>query len=141
MADNVDYTPGTGATIAADDVGGALYQRVKVTHGADGVANEATEATPLPVHDHDAEDMLRRILTLLGSPVGFDRALNRQRNTAIIESGTVTTVSTVTSVTTVAAVTNMNNLNFLGALPAQALVTHQTNTAWAQLVRARITSP
>jgi len=26
MADNVGYTPGTGANIAADDIGGVLYQ-------------------------------------------------------------------------------------------------------------------
>lgn len=36
MADNTTYTPGSGATIAADDVGGALHQRVKVSLGADG---------------------------------------------------------------------------------------------------------
>lgn len=40
MADNVGYTPGTGATIATDDVGGAHVQRVKLTHGPDGVAND-----------------------------------------------------------------------------------------------------
>lgn len=37
MPDNVGYTPGTGATIAADDIGGNLFQRVKLIHGADGV--------------------------------------------------------------------------------------------------------
>jgi hypothetical protein len=40
MADNVAYTPGTGATIAADDVGGVLFQRVKLTAGADGTATD-----------------------------------------------------------------------------------------------------
>lgn len=38
MADNVDITPGTGATVAADDVSGVLYQRVKLAIGADGAA-------------------------------------------------------------------------------------------------------
>jgi len=39
VADDVGYTPGSGATIAADDVGpGVLYQRVKVSLGADGTA-------------------------------------------------------------------------------------------------------
>lgn len=33
MADNVGITPGTGATIATDDVGGAQYQRLKLTDG------------------------------------------------------------------------------------------------------------
>jgi hypothetical protein len=38
MADNVSITPGSGATVAADDIGGVLHQRVKVGVGADGTA-------------------------------------------------------------------------------------------------------
>lgn len=41
MADNVGYTPGTGATIAADDIGGVLYQRMKLSLGTDGTATDA----------------------------------------------------------------------------------------------------
>jgi hypothetical protein len=41
MADNVQITSGTGTTIAADDVGGALHQRVKLCLGADGTAVDA----------------------------------------------------------------------------------------------------
>lgn len=41
MADNVSITAGAGTTIAADDVGGVLHQRVKLSLGADGVANDA----------------------------------------------------------------------------------------------------
>ncbi len=49
MADNIAVTPGTGATVAADDIVGVLYQRVKVTWGVDGVATDATATTPLPI--------------------------------------------------------------------------------------------
>jgi hypothetical protein len=49
MADNVGYTPGVGATIAADDIGGILYQKVKMIHGADGIAHETADGNPLPV--------------------------------------------------------------------------------------------
>lgn len=45
MADNVGYTPGTGATIAADDVGGVLYQRVKIGIGADNSAADISGDT------------------------------------------------------------------------------------------------
>jgi hypothetical protein len=38
MADNVAITPGTGATVAADEIGGVLHQRVKISVGADGTA-------------------------------------------------------------------------------------------------------
>lgn len=41
MADNIAVTPGTGATIAADDIGTVLYQRIKVSLGADGSATDA----------------------------------------------------------------------------------------------------
>jgi hypothetical protein len=41
MADNVAITPGTGATIAADEVSAALHQRVKLSLGADGSATDA----------------------------------------------------------------------------------------------------
>jgi hypothetical protein len=49
MADNVGYTPGTGATVAADDISGVLFQRVKVTTGADGTATDVSAANPMPV--------------------------------------------------------------------------------------------
>jgi hypothetical protein len=50
MPDNVGYTPGTGATIAADDIGGNLFQRVKLIHGADGVNDgDVSALNGLPV--------------------------------------------------------------------------------------------
>jgi hypothetical protein len=51
MVDNIAVTAGAGTTIAADDVGGALHQRVKVTWGPDGTGNDTDTATgkPLPV--------------------------------------------------------------------------------------------
>jgi hypothetical protein len=49
MADNVTITPGTGATVAADDIGGVLFQRVKIAAGADGSATDVSSAAPLPV--------------------------------------------------------------------------------------------
>ena len=39
MADNVGYTPGTGATVAADEIAGVLHQRVKIGIGTDGIKN------------------------------------------------------------------------------------------------------
>jgi hypothetical protein len=47
--DNVGYTPGVGATVAADDIGGVLHQRVKIGVGADGVAVDVSDANPMPV--------------------------------------------------------------------------------------------
>lgn len=61
MADNVGYTPGSGASIAADDVGGDLYQRIKVAHGADGFATDTSAANPLPTADATAQATLDAI--------------------------------------------------------------------------------
>ena len=48
MPDNVAITPGSGATVAADDISSVLYQRVKISHGADGSATDTSTASPLP---------------------------------------------------------------------------------------------
>lgn len=60
MADNVSITAGSGTTIAADDVGGVLHQRVKTTWGPDGTANDADIATgkPLPVQVRSATGLI-----------------------------------------------------------------------------------
>lgn len=50
MADNLTLNPGAGGSdLATDDIGGVHFQRVKITWGADGTANDAAAANPLPV--------------------------------------------------------------------------------------------
>lgn len=52
MADNFDITPGTGKTIAADEISTTLYQRVKLIHGADGVnSGDVSTSNGLPIQD------------------------------------------------------------------------------------------
>ena len=54
MADNVDITEGAGKTIRADEVGGVLYQVIKIALGPDGSASDldigqTNMASSLPV--------------------------------------------------------------------------------------------
>ncbi len=50
MPDNITLDPGTGgATLAADDIGGVVHQRVKMQFGADGSATDVSTASPLPI--------------------------------------------------------------------------------------------
>ena len=49
MSDNIGYTPGTGAIVAADNIAGVLHQRVKLGVGGDGVAVDVSAANPMPI--------------------------------------------------------------------------------------------
>jgi hypothetical protein len=135
MADNVGYTPGSGAVVAADEIDGVLFQRMKLTHGVDGTAVDVSDVAPMPVQEvGGASSVLTRILSMLMSPMGFDRSLSRQRVTALVESGTVTAVTTVTTVTTMATLQNVGN-----GRTGIELQDAMNRIAWAQVVRARIT--
>lgn len=65
MADNVDVTPGTGKTIATDDVGGVQYQRVKLDVGGDGASSPVTASSPMPV-------ALQNAAATASAPVGSE---------------------------------------------------------------------
>jgi hypothetical protein len=136
MPDNVGYTPGSGASIAADEIGGVLHQRIKLGIGVDGEATDVSDANPMPVRDDNSQNLLLRIFNILAAPLGYDKSLQRQRSTAVIESGTVTTVTTVSTVTTLSSLTNIAGI---GGYSAQMTVLDQNRSAWAQCVRARIT--
>ena len=144
MTDNVILNPGTGGdTVAADDIAGIKYQRIKTGFGEEGVYADVSLTDPLPVSDLVAAELLDGMQTLLirllnatNSPRGYDVALGRNRMTAILESGTVTTVNTVTTTTTVGTVSNQTNM---GGTQAQLLANGQNVSAWAATVRSRIT--
>lgn len=101
-----------------------------------GVISAAPVATSNPVADElldGLQTLMIRLLNATNSPRGYDVALGRNRVTALIESGTVTTVSTVTNVGTV------GNQNTMGGTQAQLLANGQNVSAWAATVRSRIT--
>jgi hypothetical protein len=92
--------------------------------------------TPQRDAAQDTATLLTRLLQYLNAPQGYDKSLQRQRGTVVVESGTVTTVTTVTTVATVTAVTSLNNYD---GYNARMTVLDTNRTAWAQCVRARIT--
>jgi hypothetical protein len=263
MTDNVGYTPGVGATVAADEIGGVLHQRIKLVLGADGVSDGDVSATnpipittpapidvtgsvsvsnfpatqpvsgsvsvsnfpatqpvsgtvsvgnfpatqpvsgtvsvgnfpatqnvnivggssgnaaagttgaavpasadyigynsggnlvgvssanPLPVDigavgtlevtDANAELLLMRILNYLNAPQGYDKSLQRQRATVVLEPSTLTTVTTVTTVSTVTTCSTVTNLSTIDTLQGRIQVYGANLSAWADCVRSRIT--
>lgn len=105
MADNVAITAGTGTSIAADDIGGVMHQRVKVTHGDDGSATDASTTNPLPVQllgeALDAMQAMRMAINALTRTIGqtLPDTAGRQRVlldaiSASLTLATITTVST-----------------------------------------------
>jgi hypothetical protein len=143
MVDNVGYTPGSGATVAAREV---TYSGDTVKAQVVGLATfagtddaktitDVTSDSPLPVSTGPLEWLMRQLRDLLLSPRGYDAAQNRMRQTAIIESGTIGTVSTVSNI----SAGTLTTLNGLGTLPAESLVRHQNIAAWQVAARSRIT--
>jgi hypothetical protein len=131
MTDSVSITPGVGADIAVDEIGGLKFQRIKLIHGADGANDgDVAASNPLPVISYRTEQLLGQLVQATISPPTYDSALRRQRVTAVVESGTVTTVSTVTT---------LSDQTNIGSRPALMLITQTNLSAWADCVRARIT--
>jgi hypothetical protein len=95
-----------------------------------------SETAPLPTSDANSGSLLTRILRMLMAPLGYDKSIQRQRGTVIVESGTISTVTAVTAVTTVTNVTNLLNVD---GYNARMQILDQNRTAWALCVRARIT--
>lgn len=123
MADNVGYTPGAGATIAADDIGGVLYQRVKPVTGADGTAVDVSNANPLPVgavgeliEALEAQRMAIQALTRtmgLAMPdvAGRLRVLAESPTAAnLLATVSLASAQTLATVTTVGTVSNQTNM-------------------------------
>jgi len=92
--------------------------------GGGGLTDSELRAEPVPVLDDHAGSLLHLILKTLLSPFGYDKSQGRYRQTAVIESGTVTTVT---------GLTNIDGRN--GAM----LINANSRAAWAMSHRSRIT--
>lgn len=127
MADNVAITAGTGTSIAADDIGGVMHQRVKVTHGDDGSATDTSTTNPLPVQLlGEAIEALEAMRVALGTLTRTLAAsipdVSGRARVAVesLSSGmTLATVTTVGTVTTAATLTNQTNI---GGNPATMVI-------------------
>jgi hypothetical protein len=124
MADNVGYTPGTGALVAADEIGGVLHHRVKLGIGDDGVAVDVSEANPMPATITageliDALEAMRMAVQALTRSVGQSMPDVAGRLRVVVDAITgALTLATVTTVGTVTTVSTVTNQTQLGGLPA-----------------------
>lgn len=125
MADNVGITPGAGATVAADDIGGILHQRVKIVVGDDGVnAGDVSLANPIPTRENgellEALEAMRLGLQALTRTIGqtYPDVSGRLR-VAIDSISAALTLATITTVGTVTTVSTVTNQSQLGGYAAQ----------------------
>jgi hypothetical protein len=130
MADNVGYTPGSGATVAADEIGGVLHQRVKVGIGADGTAVDVSDANPMPMAAYgeliEAIEAMRFAINTLTKTIGF--ALPNVQGQPIMEVRQATAASLNATVSgtvtanigtgTLAALTTLTNQTQIGGFAA-----------------------
>jgi hypothetical protein len=122
MADNIGYTPGAGATVAADEIGGVLFQRVKLNTGADGTAADVSPANPLPTNPTgelvEALQALRMATNSLAKSIGY--ALPNLQGQPITEARQATaanlqvTVGAIAGGQTLATLTTLTNQSQLG---------------------------
>ena len=147
MPDNVNITPGVGAAIAADDVGGVLHQQVKLTLGGDGVSEgSVSSGNPLPIAAVgeliEALEAVRYRLGALASAMATISPDVSGKMRAILSTdstlGTVSSVTGVGTVTTVSAVTAVNNQVNMGGLSAIDIVPALIRAASDQ-IRSNIT--
>ena len=126
MADNVPITPGSGTQIAADEVAGVYYQRVKVAIGEDGVANDLSSSNPLPVSvsgsptfTEESLGMIQAALqTLVGMlPVTYSASLPKA-SVVFSSDSTLPTLPTLANVTTVSTVSTVSNITNFGGVPS-----------------------
>jgi hypothetical protein len=136
MSDNVSYLPSSDPSavpIAADNISGTRFQRVKLALGTDGTNDgDLAASNPMPVLDERIRLILFQILQALISPGSYDSSQRRQRITAVLEAGQ----SSIGNIGTVATLGDQTNI---GGRPAQMLINQINLSAWADCVRARIT--
>lgn len=120
MADDVVLNPGTGGdVVAADEISGKKYQRVKLQYGPNGTATPVSTTAPLPVTVDAGTlmqriEMLEMILSQLLHGAGGQSPTTSGQTRVSVEAGTmssVTNVGSVTSITNPVALSGqMNNL-------------------------------
>lgn len=99
MADNLTITQGSGTTIAADDIAGAKYQRVKIGLGTDGNAADMEGGAGAV-----SSGVLRVTLASDDSAIALLTTIDSDTGTISTNSGTIATNSgTIASDTTTIA--------------------------------------
>jgi hypothetical protein len=126
MPDNVAYTPGAGATIAADEIAGVLYQRVKPVTGVDGEAADVSQQNPMPIAAYgellEAIEAMRLAIHSLTRTIGLAQ-VNPLTGRMLVDGSGVTqpvsgSLSAITQVSLVANTQQVGGQNANSFVPS-----------------------
>jgi hypothetical protein len=122
MADNVGYTPGAGATVSADEILGILFQRIKLTLGADGVNDgDVSSSNPMPVAAYgeliEAIEAMRMSVQSLNRTIGLAQVNPLTGRMLVDPSGVTSPVNANQSGTW-----NITNLATIGGQAANSAI-------------------
>ena len=131
MPDNVGYTPGVGATVSADEILGILFQRIKLTLGADGVNDgDVSSSNPMPIAAYgeliEAIEAMRMAIVSLQKSIGMAQ-VNPLTGRMLVDGSGVTqpvsgTVSVGTPAVTQSGTWNITNLATIGGQAANSQI-------------------
>jgi hypothetical protein len=124
MADN-STLPATGDVVAADEIGGVKFQRMKLVHGNDGInAGDVSVTNPYPVTLTQGEvvealEAMRMAVQSLNRSIGQSMPDVAGRLRVVVDAITgALTLATITTVGTVTTVSTMTNQTQVGGNPA-----------------------
>jgi hypothetical protein len=123
MADNLGYTPGSGATVATEDVGGVHHQRVLMESAVAGVPVDVSADNPLPTALYgeaiEALEAMRMAVQALTRTVGQMQPDTAARMRVALDSISAgLTLATITTVGTVTILGTLSNQTQIGGLAA-----------------------
>jgi hypothetical protein len=126
MADNVGYTPGAGATVSADEILGILFQRIKLTLGADGVNDgDVSSSNPMPVAAYgeliQAIEAMRMATQSLNRTIGLAQ-VNPLTGRMLVDPSGVTSPVSGTVTANQGGTWNITNLATIGGVAANSQV-------------------
>jgi len=124
MPDNVAYTPGAGAIIAADEIAGVLYQRVKPVTGVDGEASDVSQQNPMPIAAYgellEAIEAMRMAIHSLTRTIGLSQT--NATNGSLYVDGSRATQPVSGSLSSVSQVSLVANTQQVGGQNANSFV-------------------
>jgi hypothetical protein len=140
MSDNVAYTPGSGATIAADEIGGVLFQRAKLVTGVDGEASDVSKQDPMPIAAYgeliEAIEAMRMAIQSLNRSIGMAQVNPLTGRMLVDGSGVTQPVSGTVSVgTSAVSQSGTWNQTQIGGQSANSVVTALERSAADNLRR------